>query len=182
MDKKKYILQVAEALFNEFGYNAVGVDLIRDKAKVSKTSIYRYFGSKEKLIETVLACRHLRFETQLNVALSSATDMESRLTAILDWHFQWFRSTHFKGCMFMHAIAEFKGQNEVLVQQALQHKAWLKSLLLSVFEPEQKQIEVKTEAIMSFLEGMIIRAEFGEVAGNEETYRIGARVLAQASI
>lgn len=181
MSKRKHILKVAEALFNEFGYTAVGVDLIRDKAEVSKTSIYRYFGSKDKLIEAVMVQRHLRFEDELNSAVSSATDMNSRLNAILDWHFLWFRSVHFKGCMFIHAMAELKEQSDVITQEALRHKAWIKSLVFSVFDPGQKSKEAKTEAVMTFLEGMIIRAEFGEITGNEEIYRIGARTLIQIS-
>lgn len=78
MTKKEYILDIAEDLFNDFGYTSVGVDLIRDKAGVSKTSMYRYFGSKNKLIEAVLARRHQRFADGLNAAVSSAKDMEGR--------------------------------------------------------------------------------------------------------
>lgn len=178
MSKREHILDVAEALFNELGYTAVGVDLIRDKAEVSKTSMYRHFGSKNKLIEAVLVRRHQRFEEGLMSAVSVATDTQSRLMAIMEWHFSWFRAANFKGCMFMHALAEFKGHDETLAQLALQHKVWLKSLLFSTLEPGQKGGEAKAEAIMTFLEGMIIRAEFGDVAGYEEIYRLGAKALA----
>lgn len=178
MNKKEHILNIAEDLFNQFGYTAVGVDLIRDKAEVSKTSMYRHFGSKQKLIETVLMRRHQRFHEELSAVVSAATDQESRLDAILDWHFAWFKTANFKGCMFMHAFAEFQGQNDEIALQALQHKTWLKSLLLLVFEPDQKYVEAKCEAIMTFIEGMIIRAEFGEVTGYEDMYRIGAKALA----
>ncbi|UXI04477.1 TetR/AcrR family transcriptional regulator [Photobacterium sp. TY1-4] len=180
MSKKTHILDVAEALFNELGYTAVGVDLIRDKAEVSKTSMYRHFGSKSKLIEAVLVRRHQRFEDELNAVVSAATDPTSRLNAILDWHFAWFRAVNFKGCMFMHALAEFKGHDETLADQALRHKAWLKSLLFSTFEPGEPGAEAKTEALMTFLEGMIVRAEFGEVTGYEEIYRLGVKALAAA--
>ncbi|SFU26912.1 TetR/AcrR family transcriptional regulator [Xenorhabdus koppenhoeferi] len=178
MSKREHILDTAEALFSEFGYTSVGVDLIRDKAQVSKTSMYRYFGSKNKLIEAVLVRRHQFFEKGLTEAVSSASNTESRLNAILDWHFSWFRSADFKGCMFMHALAEFKGFDEKLTQQALRHKAWFESLLLSVFEPEQSGVNTKTKAIITFLEGMIVRAEFGEVVGYEEIYRLGVKTLA----
>ncbi|WP_374058095.1 TetR/AcrR family transcriptional regulator [Candidatus Pantoea persica] len=43
---KFYGLNTAESLFNANGYTAVGVDLIRNTAGVSKTSMYRHFGSK----------------------------------------------------------------------------------------------------------------------------------------
>ncbi|WP_340613359.1 TetR/AcrR family transcriptional regulator [Xenorhabdus thailandensis] len=143
MNKREHVLDTAETLFNEFGYTSVGVDLIRDKAQISKTSMYRYFGSKNKLIEAVLVRRHQFFEKGLTEAVSAASNTESRLNAILDWHFSWFRFVDFKGCMFMHALAEFKGFDEKLTQQALQHKAWFESLLFSVFESRQPGIEAK---------------------------------------
>ncbi|MFA0790250.1 TetR/AcrR family transcriptional regulator [Microbulbifer echini] len=181
MNKKEQILDTAEALFNTLGYTAVGVDLIRDKAKVSKTSMYRHFGSKNKLIEAVLIRRHQCLEAELTAVISAAANPDKRLEAILDWHFSWFRAADFKGCMFMHALAEFRGHDEILVQQAMVHKAWLKSLLHSIFEPGEPGVEAKTEVILTFLEGMTVRAEFGEVTGCEEVYRLGARALAAKS-
>lgn len=180
MSKKEHILDTAESLFNQFGYTAVGVDLIRDKAEVSKTSMYRYFGSKNKLVEAVLIRRHQRFEEGLNAAAAAEKDPEKRLDAILDWHFAWFRSAHFQGCMFMHALSEFKGHDETLTNYALQHKTWIKSLLFSLFEAGGKEAEAKTEAMMALLEGMIVRAEFGDISEYEAVYRQSARILAFA--
>ncbi|REF26381.1 TetR family transcriptional regulator [Xenorhabdus cabanillasii] len=171
MSKKEHILDIAESLFNKFGYNAVGVDLIRDQANVSKTSMYRYFGSKNKLIEGVLSRRHQRLEKELSIVVSSTEGTENKLNAILNWHFSWFATEDFQGCLFMHALAEFKGHDGAIVKQAQQHKTWLKSLLLSVFLTVSKDTESKAEALITFIEGMIVRAEFGEVTGHEECYR-----------
>ena len=176
-NKKEYILDIAEELFGARGYTAVGVDMIRDKAEVSKTSMYKHFGSKNKLIEAVLIRRHHRFVRELTAVVSSERNQESRMNAILDWHFSWFQSVSFKGCMFMHALAEFKDSDDSLAQHATQHKEWLKSLIASTFEPDTKELEEKSEAIMTFLEGMIIRAEFSGLGDDEEVYRLGARAL-----
>ncbi|MCC8378899.1 TetR/AcrR family transcriptional regulator [Xenorhabdus sp. PB30.3] len=175
MSKKEHILDIAESLFNQFGYNSVGVDLIRDQANVSKTSMYRYFGSKNKLIEEVLLRRHQRFQQELTVAASSAEGVENKINAILDWHFSWFATEDFQGCLFMHALAEFKGHDEAIVKQSQQHKAWIKSLLLSIYSTNQGNAESKAEALITFIEGMIIRAEFGEISGQEECYRTIAK-------
>ncbi|MDR0219466.1 MAG: TetR/AcrR family transcriptional regulator [Enterobacteriaceae bacterium] len=177
MSKKEHILDIAELLFNQLGYNAVGVDLIRDQANVSKTSMYRYFGSKNKLIEEVLLRRHQRFEKELNAAVSTMEGLENKLNAVLNWHFSWFNTESFQGCLFMHALAEFKGHDELIVNQAQQHKTWLKSLLHSLFPAPSKETELKAEALITFLEGMIVRAEFGEVSGYEECYRTMAHRL-----
>ncbi len=178
MSKKEHILNVAEALFNEFGFAAVGVDLIKKAAKVSKTSLYRYFGSKNSLIESVLMRRHHRFSGQLTSAVNAAADMNTRLDAILDWHFAWFKAINFRGCMFMHALTEFKHRDPHLSEGAVQHKLWLRTLISNCFSGSELDIKNKTEAIMTLVEGMIIRAEFGEFTENEQLYRLSVKALA----
>lgn len=181
MSTKDRILDVAESLFNELGYTAVGVDLIRDKAQVSKTSMYRHFGSKSKLIDAILIRRHQRFEKELGEAVDSAHGEKDKLDAILNWHFNWFKSTTFQGCMFMHGLAEFKGHDEQLAQRAQEHKVWLKQMILSIFGQNASHREASAEAIMALLEGMIIRAEFGKAVGYEDIYRHSAHLLASTA-
>ncbi|MGF1741921.1 TetR/AcrR family transcriptional regulator [Vibrio profundum] len=178
ISKKDHILDVAESLFNEFGYTATGVDLIRDRANVSKTSMYRHFGSKAKLIESVLSRRHQRFKSELEKASDQHSDAAAKLDAILNWHFDWFRGDNYNGCMFMHALSEFKNHEDELTKQAIQHKVWVKSLIFSIFDEPTAADEEKSETIMGLLEGMIVRAEFGVIAPYEQVYRTCAHSLA----
>jgi AcrR family transcriptional regulator len=48
------ILDTAATLFYEHGYQAVGVDLIVERAAVAKTTLYRLFPSKDDLIAAYL--------------------------------------------------------------------------------------------------------------------------------
>ena len=170
MSKKELILDVAESLFNRLGYTAVGVDMIRDEAAVSKTSMYRHFGSKAKLIEAVLARRHRRFESSLEAALSSTSGLKNQLNALLDWHFVWFEQPDFKGCMFMHALAEFKESEDDIAMLSQQHKSWLKELIVPLLS-EKKPHDVRPEMMMVFLEGLIVRSEFQGSEANRQDYR-----------
>lgn len=174
MSTKKIILDVAEKLFNQFGYNSIGVDLIRDEADVSKTSIYRHFGSKNKLIEAVLNRRHERFIAELRDAITKADNTESKLEAILKWHLAWFKEESFKGCMFMHAQAEFKDTEKKISEEAQRHKAAIKSLLVEILSSDkqikQNDIEYLAEILMTFFEGLIIRAEFEDISKFESIY------------
>ena len=174
MDAKQTVLDTAEFLFNKQGYTAVGIDLIRDTAGVSKTTIYRHFGGKDGLIEAVLVRRHKRFEDGLIAAVAvsnkviSGQDMDiktashTRLCAILEWHYRWFTSSHFDGCMFMHALSEFKQNNRKISQIALDHKVWLGQLIHNAIEQGVADIEHKAEMLLTFIEGLIIRAEFAQ--------------------
>ena len=49
------LLAAATALFCQRGITAVGVDSIVEKAGTAKTTLYKLFGSKEQLVEEVLA-------------------------------------------------------------------------------------------------------------------------------
>ncbi|MBE0368384.1 TetR/AcrR family transcriptional regulator [Pseudoalteromonas aurantia] len=171
MKVEQHILDVAEDLFNRNGYNSVGVDLIRDEAKVSKTTIYRRFGDKVGLVEAVLTRRHDRFQASLEEAVCSVKSSEDKVFAILDWHFEWFSLPHFEGCMFMHALAEFKKVDQSISGIALDHKRWLLALIHTALGTETEQHEAKSEMIMTFIEGLIVRAEFEEIIDKKEIYQ-----------
>lgn len=183
MSKKDHILDVAEALFNLHGYTAVGVDLIRDKAEVSKTSMYRHFGSKTKLIEAVLDRRHKRFEMNLEGSLNEKSEIVDKLDALISWHFQWFSEEDFHGCMFMHAMSEFKDSEGNITDLATSHKRWLKGLIKSVISENktltEEETEQRSEAVMTFVEGMIVRAEFGDISDFKQVYRLAIQMLAK---
>jgi AcrR family transcriptional regulator len=183
MGTKEHILDIAESLFNANGYTAVGVDLIRDTAGVSKTSMYRHFGSKNKLILAVLVRRHLRFEDKLGGVISPEMTMEEKLDALIDWHFKWFSAEDFHGCMFMHAMSEFKESDDAIADSASMHKKWLKWLIKEIIsnnpDYDEQLTESKAESIMTFIEGMIVRAEFGDITSFRPIYRFAIQTLSQ---
>ena len=53
-DLREHILQIASSLFYNRGVRAVGVDLVVDEARIAKTSLYRYFPTKDDLIVAFL--------------------------------------------------------------------------------------------------------------------------------
>ena len=166
------ILDTAETLFNCRGYNAVGIDLIRDEAAVSKTTIYRHFSSKTELIIKVLRRRHGRFEDSLGAAVNAATSPQTQLQALLDWHFNWFASAEFEGCMFMHALSEFKKQEDDVHKVALEHKHWLFGVIAHIVSStsDSTHANQRAEMMLTFIEGLIVRAEFGQITLPKERY------------
>ena len=53
--RKLQVIQTAIQLFTTYGFHNAGVDLIVEKAQITKTTFYKYFGSKERLIEMCIA-------------------------------------------------------------------------------------------------------------------------------
>lgn len=54
MDNRSKLLACALELFSLYGYDAVGVQQIVEAARVTKPTLYHYFGSKKGLLEALL--------------------------------------------------------------------------------------------------------------------------------
>jgi AcrR family transcriptional regulator len=157
-EKEEAVLAAATRLFSAYGYHAVGVDTIVTESNVAKMTFYKYFPSKEDLIERVLARRDQNLRESMTAAIGRARTPMRKLKAIFDWHDGWFRSPDFHGCMFIKASEEFPrpGSGARLVAQA--HKTWLAELLenilleLGVSSPKQLSMHV-----MVVLDGLTVK-------------------------
>ncbi len=75
-DRERQMLDVAERVFGEQGYQATSMDEIAERCGVSKPMLYEYFGSKDGLL---LACISRSKAELLDVtqkAMAGATDPE----------------------------------------------------------------------------------------------------------
>jgi AcrR family transcriptional regulator len=64
-DKQIHILQVAEKLFAEQGFDGTSIRNISKEAKINIAMISYYFGSKEKLLESLIFFRTVDLKIQL---------------------------------------------------------------------------------------------------------------------
>lgn len=64
-DKQVQIMETAEILFAEKGYNGTSVRDIADKANVNLAMISYYFGSKDKLLEALFSYRREHIKMKL---------------------------------------------------------------------------------------------------------------------
>jgi AcrR family transcriptional regulator len=76
------LLEAAEAVFLEYGYEGASIEEIVRRVGGSKASLYSYFGSKENLFWEVLNQLSDRFMTGLPVPAEADADLEGTLTAI----------------------------------------------------------------------------------------------------
>jgi AcrR family transcriptional regulator len=76
-DKQIDILQAAEKLFAEEGYDGSSIRTIAKEAKVNIAMISYYFGSKEKLLEALIIHRTSDMKMQLeNISKEDLTPLE----------------------------------------------------------------------------------------------------------
>ena len=73
------ILQAAEEVFSQHGYEKATLDEIIALADVGKGTVYKYFGNKEHLFYKLVADKNAPFLEKLQQAVDSADSFEDKL-------------------------------------------------------------------------------------------------------
>jgi AcrR family transcriptional regulator len=129
------ILKTASDLFYAQGIRAVGVDLVVEKAGVAKTSLYRYFGTKDDLIVAFLKSRDEDFWKNWDrIAESNKNDPHAELIAQLKSIAETSCKTDYRGCPQLNAVTEFPDVEHPGHKFARAHKRELRRRLKQIVE------------------------------------------------
>jgi AcrR family transcriptional regulator len=104
---RRRILAAAAQLFYFEGINATGVDLIADRASVSKRTLYQHFPSKAALVEEYL--RQLRQQGGDQEASAQAPDATPRAQLLALFELTDASDARMRGCPFHNAAVEAAG-------------------------------------------------------------------------
>lgn len=108
MSARERILAVASDLFYREGIRAVGVDTVVERSRVSKTSLYRLFDSKDALIAAFAVEKDQVFWAWWDhVEEQHADDPRALLDALLSGIAKRIGHPAFRGCPFLNLAAEF---------------------------------------------------------------------------
>lgn len=131
-DKQIHIIDVAEKLFAEKGFEGTSVRDIAHEADVNIAMISYYFGSKEKLLEAVFARRSAMITQQLTMVLDNKKLAPiDKVYLLIDFYIdQIIRNQHFHKIMVREqiagressvgkAIAQIKSTNQSLIKQLI---------------------------------------------------------------
>lgn len=125
-DLRERVLQCASDLFYREGVRAVGVDLIVERAGVAKTSLYRYFPTKDDLIAAFLKREDLDFWSHWDAAVArGAGDPHRELGEQLKWIAERLRRENYRGCPQLNVAAEFPDPHHPARRVATAHKTEL---------------------------------------------------------
>lgn len=83
MDNRQQILQQALSLFAARGYDAVGVQEICAAARVTKPTLYHYFGNKRGLLSALVSERSAPLLARLAVATDYQGDLPRALEQVV---------------------------------------------------------------------------------------------------
>ncbi|MDM1021276.1 TetR/AcrR family transcriptional regulator [Acinetobacter sp. VNK23] len=162
MSKKEDIIATALRLFNCYSYSSVGVDRIIGESGVAKMTFYKYFPSKEILIEECLSRRNKSIQEAIEqeISLKAEDDYLGKIKAVYFWHLAWFNSDDFHGCMFQKASLEILQQYPSIIRPIVEYREWLMGLLENLFEKAKVfQPHVLTAMYINILDGMTAYAK-----------------------
>lgn len=178
-DVRGRILDTASRLFYQRGVRAVGVDLVVLEAAVAKTSLYRYFPTKDDLIVAFLEREDLEFWAQWDaVASPFAADPAAELEAHMRWIGERLGRANYRGCPQINVAAEFAEQDHPARQVAQRHMQALRARLLDI----AKRLKVPRPSQLAAQLALLVNGAFvsaGLLAPDEATgvLRAASRAL-----
>lgn len=165
-DVRTRILDTASRLFYARGVRAVGVDLVVLEAAVAKTSLYRYFPTKDDLIVAFLEREDLEFWAQWDsVARQFPADPAGELDAHMRWIGERLARSNYRGCPQINVAAEFAEQDHPARQVSQRHMQALRARLtevarrLKVARPEQLAAQLAVLMNGAFVSAGLLEAE-----------------------
>ncbi len=163
--RREHLLKTALSLFNQYGFHATGIDKVQAVSGVSKTTMYKYFKSKDELIQAVLEMRHddfgQWFETRVGAIAKEKypEHQHAKLLAVFDSLSEWFHSDTFFGCNFINASSEYSDINHPIHRYSSEHKIqlsqFIKKLLIEIPEADKQELSLE---ILVLIEGAIVCA------------------------
>jgi AcrR family transcriptional regulator len=169
MTKRENIITTATSLFNQKSYTSVGVDKIIAESNVAKMTFYKYFSSKENLIEECLHERNLEIQSSILGKINNINNPLIRLKSIFNWYIDWINTEDFNGCLFKKATIEVLQLYPSIKDQVNKYREWIYKLVFSTFlELEIKDAHTLTSLFLNIIDGIIIDGTINKSKINSE--------------
>ncbi len=130
---RQRILNTADALFYQRGFQAVGIDEIISRSKVAKTTLYYHFRSKDLLIAACLEQRSANaralFEQRARNPSLQPFEQIDRFFEIIEF---WCSDPSFRGCPFINFGIEFPALDHPARAVCLSHRLWMRDFLAEI--------------------------------------------------
>lgn len=111
---RQLFIETADTLFCAHGFHAVGLDQIIAQSKLTKTTFYNHFESKDDLILAAIKKRDVwwRQVFQDEIARRAGPDPVTRLRSVFGFLRDFFERHEFHGCMFISAATQFPAPSD----------------------------------------------------------------------
>ncbi|MEU0475504.1 TetR/AcrR family transcriptional regulator [Streptomyces olivaceus] len=118
------LLTTATRIFYAEGIHSVGVDRIIAEAQVTRATLYRHFTGKEELLLAYLGQADLGIRAQVEAARAGEETAAGEVRAVARSIADGIRSSGFRGCAFLNAVAEYPDPAHPVHRAVLAHRQW----------------------------------------------------------
>src|SRR5436305_7973554 len=159
--KRDHLVAVAQKMFCQSGFHAVGIDAILEDAGVARMTLYKNFCSKEELILAALKREDVMFRQWLVSSVEGRSEQpEDRILAIFGALRERFDSTGYYGCAFIRASVEYPAPDHPVHRAARAHREMMRSYLRGLCsEVEGADPVALSEQLYLLIEGAITASQ-----------------------
>nr|WP_312821719.1 TetR/AcrR family transcriptional regulator [Acinetobacter oleivorans] len=154
--KKLKVIHSAIDLFNIYGFHNTGVDLIAKETKTPKATLYNYFHSKEKLVETCISFQKSRLKEEVLAIVYSHrySKPSDKLKEIVRLHVDVNSLYH----LLFKAIFEIKQLYSSAYRMAVEYRKWLlRELFDLVFSLETNAFNPDANMVLNLIDGLMLQ-------------------------
>jgi len=131
--KREQLVETALRLFEQSGFQAVGIDRVLAEANVAKMTLYKYFRSKDDLILAAMALKDQRHRSWFMTEVERrSSDPRKRLLGMFETLHAAAEQPGFSGCIFARAAAEFGKIDDPVHQAAAEHKRLIRQYIATL--------------------------------------------------
>jgi AcrR family transcriptional regulator len=136
-DKQIQILQVAEMLFAEKGFDGTSIRDIAKEAKINVAMVSYYFGSKEQLLESLVIFRVSDIKLQLDILIQEDLNPLEKMNKLIEMYINRINDNR---CMYQILHFEISSTKRKINMEAFTDlkKENLKSMESIILEGQEK--------------------------------------------
>lgn len=158
------LLDAAEKLFYERGFQSVGMDALRSSSGMPLKRIYSLFEGKDAIAVAMLDRRDDRWHASLARRVDRETQSESRVLAIFDWLASWLAGEGHRGCAWINAFGELGASSSDVADAVRRHKTRLRNYVNEVVSEAGASRSV-ADGVFLLVEGCMVTAG---ISGNAD--------------
>ncbi len=130
---RQQILETASELFYQKGIQHVGINEVIAASGIAKRTLYRWFPSKDLLIEEVMKYRAKQWIQWFEMAVSERGNTpKERLLATFDVLREWYASPGFRGCPFINAVLEIADASHKAHQVSINLRESIRQIVMQL--------------------------------------------------
>ena len=167
------LLDAAELLFYERGYQTVGMDALRAASQLSLKRIYALFDSKESIAVAMLNRRDERWHASLAAHVARTAQPVDRVLAVFDWLAGWLAADGHRGCAWVNAFGELGATSPAVAEAVRRHKARLHAFVAGLVTAADGSPDTAA-GILLLIEGAIVTAGISGGTGSVESGKSAA--------